>query len=83
MDWQIHVYGAASPVLSAEAGRAGIPLHQVHWSDAADEAGLARDALYLVRPDGYVALADPDQDVDAFRALLAKFEIAPRLGTAA
>ena len=22
-------------------------------------AGLLRDALYLVRPDGYVALADP------------------------
>jgi hypothetical protein len=22
-------------------------------------AGLQRDALYLVRPDGYIALADP------------------------
>ena len=27
-----------------------------------ERAGLVRGALYLVRPDGYVALADPDGD---------------------
>jgi hypothetical protein len=26
--------------------------------------GLARDALYLIRPDGYVALADRDLDAE-------------------
>ena len=26
------------------------------------KAGLKRDALYLVRPDGYIGLADPDAD---------------------
>ena len=25
-------------------------------------AGLVRRALYLIRPDGYIALADPDCD---------------------
>jgi len=25
-----------------------------------DRTGLVRNAVYLVRPDGYVALADPD-----------------------
>ncbi|WP_245442747.1 FAD-dependent monooxygenase [Methylobacterium terrae] len=55
--WQLHVHGAAGPDLSAEAGRAGLPLHAFPWSEAAREAGFARDAAYLVRPDGYVALA--------------------------
>ena len=39
------------------------------------DAGLKRDALYLIRPDGYVALADPGQDVEKLRAYLNKFKI--------
>jgi len=39
--------------------RRGLPLHVLPWSPRADEAGLARDAAYLVRPDGYVGIADP------------------------
>jgi hypothetical protein len=35
-----------------------------------EHAGLARDALYLVRPDGYVALATPGQSADALGAYL-------------
>ena len=34
------------------------------------EAGLARDALYLMRPDTYVALADGSGEPDALAALL-------------
>jgi hypothetical protein len=30
-------------------------------------AGLLRAAVYLVRPDGYVALADPRADPDRLR----------------
>jgi hypothetical protein len=29
------------------------------WRNEYDAAGLARDASYLLRPDSYVALADP------------------------
>jgi hypothetical protein len=31
-------------------------------------AGLLRAAFYLVRPDGYVALAAPDADPERLRA---------------
>ena len=39
--------------------RCDLPLHVVRLAAAMAKAGLTRNALYLVRPDGYVALADP------------------------
>jgi len=37
-----------------------VALHAFAWQPAMGRAGLRRDAAYLVRPDGYVALADPE-----------------------
>jgi hypothetical protein len=34
-----------------------LPLHVFRWSRAASNAGFEQNALYLVRPDGYVGLA--------------------------
>ena len=76
-DWQAHVYGAAGPALTEAARDANLPLHPFGWSDGMDKAGLERDALYLVRPDGYVALAERGQDVGRLQATLAKFQITP------
>jgi 2-polyprenyl-6-methoxyphenol hydroxylase-like FAD-dependent oxidoreductase len=58
MDWQVHVYGETQADLRAYCGRHGLPLHVFAWRDEYTGAGFARDALYLLRPDGYVALAD-------------------------
>jgi 2-polyprenyl-6-methoxyphenol hydroxylase-like FAD-dependent oxidoreductase len=55
--WQVHVYGRAGDLLRSWCERSGVPLHVFAWSRAHEEAGLARDALYLLRPDTYVALA--------------------------
>jgi hypothetical protein len=35
-----------------------MPLHVFDWRPEHEAAGLARDAVYLLRPDTYVALAD-------------------------
>jgi 2-polyprenyl-6-methoxyphenol hydroxylase-like FAD-dependent oxidoreductase len=58
MAWQAHVYGEAKPSATTICAELRIPLHTFAWSKNAARAGLARSALYLVRPDGYVALAD-------------------------
>ena len=55
--WQLHVYGDASPAVLETAQQLGLPLHQFPWSEKSSDAGVSRDAAYLVRPDGYVALA--------------------------
>ena len=60
--WQVHVYGAASEGLRAACAARGLPLHLFPWSAAHGAAGLERDALYLLRPDSYVALADRAAD---------------------
>ncbi|HEY2679051.1 MAG TPA: FAD-dependent monooxygenase [Steroidobacteraceae bacterium] len=57
--WQVHIYGAAAPDMRAWCDGNGLPMHVFPWRSAMQGAGLMRDALYLVRPDGYVALADP------------------------
>jgi len=60
--WQVHVYGSAGEPLHSWCARNDIPLHVFAWGSAHQEAGLARDALYLLRPDTYVALAAPNAD---------------------
>ena len=57
--WQVHVYGTAGADLRAWCAEHALPLHVFDWRDAHEAAGLERDALYLLRPDSYVALADP------------------------
>jgi 2-polyprenyl-6-methoxyphenol hydroxylase-like FAD-dependent oxidoreductase len=59
MCWQIHVYGQAPAELDAWRRRYDLPMHVFDWRDDFKKAGLARNALYLMRPDGYVGLASP------------------------
>jgi 2-polyprenyl-6-methoxyphenol hydroxylase-like FAD-dependent oxidoreductase len=60
--WQAHVHGTPRPELERACAQLAFALRAFPWTDAARRAGLARDALYLVRPDGHVALADAHQD---------------------
>jgi 2-polyprenyl-6-methoxyphenol hydroxylase-like FAD-dependent oxidoreductase len=64
MDWQVHVYGVANAELTAWCGTHDVPLHIFGWRSEYEKAGLARDALYLLRPDSYVALADSSGAAD-------------------
>lgn len=57
--WQAHVYGEASAALTEWCAAHDLPLREYPYGEAHREAGLARRAVYLLRPDSYVALADP------------------------
>jgi 2-polyprenyl-6-methoxyphenol hydroxylase-like FAD-dependent oxidoreductase len=70
LDWQIHVYGDAAPDLKTLADNHTMSLHVFAWHPAMERAGLKRDAAYLVRPDGYVALADEKAGAAAIGAYL-------------
>jgi hypothetical protein len=55
--WQMHVYGDIPDGAEALSSDRRLPLHVFRWSSVAESAGLKRNALYLIRPDGYVGLA--------------------------
>lgn len=73
--WQIHVYGVATPELVEWCDADGPPLHVFAWRPEYAAAGLERDALYLLRPDTYVALASRSQSPAAVRAYFAERRI--------
>ena len=73
LDWQVHVYGTATDALRNAARERRLALHVFPWSERAAAAGLARDASYLVRPDGHVAVADPRQDMAASDRVVSPF----------
>ena len=56
--WQVHVYGSASAELTQWCQTRHLPLHVFEWRDAHAAVGFAQNALYLVRPDTYVGLAE-------------------------
>ncbi len=70
LDWQVHVYGETTPEIRAVCDGRKLPLHVFPWRPEMGRAGLRRNAVYLVRPDGYVALADPDGSAAAITSYL-------------
>ena len=83
VDWQVHVYGEAPPALRATCAARGVALHEFPWRSAMGRAGLARDAVYVVRPDGHVGLADARARVGVVVRYLSRFSGRGRLGSAA
>jgi 2-polyprenyl-6-methoxyphenol hydroxylase-like FAD-dependent oxidoreductase len=70
LTWQVHVYGEPPRGLAEVCAELHLPLHLFAWQPGMGRAGLRRTALYLVRPDGYVALADPHAGPERLRAYL-------------
>ena len=68
--WQVHVYGEATSEAQQFCSQRNLPLHVFPWRPEMNHAGLQRNAVYVVRPDGYIALAEPAGDTTALSAYL-------------
>ena len=78
LEWQLHVYGDVAPAMSSVCKETRLPLHSFPWQKAMHSAGLVRDAVYLIRPDGYVGFAHPDADAARLQQYLSDWQIRPR-----
>jgi 2-polyprenyl-6-methoxyphenol hydroxylase-like FAD-dependent oxidoreductase len=71
MSWQVHVYGDANAELETWCKEHDMPLHVFAWRPEYGEAGFAREGLYLIRPDCYVALAHRSGAADSLERYFA------------
>jgi hypothetical protein len=77
LDWQVHVYGEAPSGIQTLCAGQQLPLHVFPWRSEARRTGLRRNAVYLVRPDGYVALADSEGSATAVASYLNARKLTP------
>ena len=70
LDWQVHVYGEATDDLRSLCAARTLPLHVFAWQAETAHAGLHRNAAYLLRPDGYVAVVAAEASARRFAAYL-------------
>jgi hypothetical protein len=70
VSWQVHVYGDAASEVRTVCEVLHLPLHVFRWGPEAGRTGVCRNAVYLVRPDGYVALADAGTSAAAISSYL-------------
>ena len=73
--WQVHVYGEAPDDLGPWCRERGIALHVFSWSPEYGTAGLERGAVYLMRPDTYIAFAANPASAAAIGQYLAERQI--------
>ncbi len=77
--WQLHIYGEACAEFITAAEQFNLPVFRFKWNASAHKAGLRQGAAYLVRPDGYVAVALEDADrADELGAFVRRWQL--RLG---
>jgi len=77
LDWQVHIYGNAGPEIRAICQQRRLPLSVFGWQRAMGRSGLRRDVVYLVRPDGYVAMVDRQGHAEALTSYFDKLHITP------
>jgi hypothetical protein len=80
LDWQVHVYGKATDDLRGLCAARSLKLQVFPWRAEIAHSGLRPHAAYLLRPDGYVAIAESDAKGGHIAAYLHARHIAPISG---
>jgi hypothetical protein len=75
LDWQVHVYGTMTTTFASACRDLRLASHTFAFGTRVANAGFKQDAAYLVRPDGYVAVALPDQNATTLADFVRRFAI--------
>lgn len=77
LDWQIHVYGNMSLEFKNDIEKQKLQFHEFPWHTSLKKYGLKKNAVYLIRPDGYIAYIDLEQHYQRLKIFLDKNKIVP------
>jgi hypothetical protein len=78
LGWQVHVYGEPSEGVAHTCDALGLPLVAFPWTPGIERSsGLQRGVLYLIRPDGYVALVEQESKPERLSAYLTERGLRP------
>lgn len=72
LDWHVQHFGETSADFAREAERLGLPVVNLPFTKRAKINGVSERAVYLVRPDGHIALVLAHQDPDALSGFLSR-----------
>ncbi len=75
MSWQAHCYGSLPEPLRSFFRKRNIALHEFAWSPLCRQAGLRKDAVYLIRPDGYIGLIERKANLSNIQAYTQRWHI--------
>lgn len=75
LNWQLHVYGEAPPALVKVCRPYSLPVHIFPWRPVMENAGLLQNAAYLIRPDGYIGLADAEANPQRLTQYLQRIQL--------
>jgi 2-polyprenyl-6-methoxyphenol hydroxylase-like FAD-dependent oxidoreductase len=59
LNWQVHIYSTwICPDIGRLSKQRGLAFHVFPWQPGFAHSGVVENAVYLIRPDGYIAFAD-------------------------
>ena len=75
LKWQVHVYGEVPASIQTFCNERNVKLHVFSWNISAKTAGLKKNAVYVIRPDGHIGIAAPDANLVKITAYFDKWSI--------
>ncbi len=71
LDWQVHIYSTwTCPDIGRLCSQRKLAFHVFPWRPDLAQSGIMENAAYLIRPDGYIAFADPPAKARTLAAYL-------------
>lgn len=72
LDWLVHIYGNASKELQEFLASIKMSFKEMVWNETFEQKGFLENALYLIRPDGHIALILEKQNIQELKSYLQK-----------
>jgi 2-polyprenyl-6-methoxyphenol hydroxylase-like FAD-dependent oxidoreductase len=80
MQWQVHCYGNLSSPFGDLFNVIQLDYHTFPWTPSMKSAGLEKDSVYLIRPDGYIGIIARQHELAAIQQYLKDWNIGQKTG---